>query len=107
MQHVGMIKRIAAERWEIKYHVQKVLYGAVALPIVKYGAVLWYDVVSKVAVKRNIWALQRALLLLMTKACRTTSTAAANNCWSKAARFRSSRRCLVETDKKELDHHLG
>ena len=71
-----MIKRIAAERWGIKYHVQKVLYGAIALPIVKYGAVLWYDVVSKVTVKRNIWALQRALLLLMTKACRTTSTAA-------------------------------
>ena len=31
MQHVCMIKRIALERWGIKLHVQKVLYGAVAL----------------------------------------------------------------------------
>ena len=71
-----MIKRIASERWGIKSHVQKVLYGAVALPIIKYGSVLWHDVAGKAMVKRNIWALQRALLLLMTKACRTTSTAA-------------------------------
>ena len=54
----------------------KVLYGAVALPIVKHGTVLWHDVASKAMVRRNILALQRALLLLITKACRTSSTVA-------------------------------
>ena len=76
MQHVCMIKRIAAEQTEIKSCVQKVFYGVVELPIVKYEAVLWHDVVYRAMVKRNILALQRALLLLMTKACRTTSTTA-------------------------------
>ena len=71
-----MIKRIAAERWGIKRHVVNALYGAVVLPIVKYGAMLWCDAVTKVMVKRCIMALQRAMLLIITKACRTTSTAA-------------------------------
>ena len=71
-----MIRRIASERWGIKTHVQNVLYGAVELPITKYGSVLWHDAVSKAMVKRNILALQTALFLLITKACRTTSTAA-------------------------------
>ena len=44
MLHVSMIKRIAAERWGIRQHVLKVLYKAVALPIVKHGTILWYDV---------------------------------------------------------------
>ena len=39
-QYVSIIKRIAAERWGIKRHVLNVLYGAVALPIVKHGALL-------------------------------------------------------------------
>ena len=76
MQHVSMFKRIAAERWGIKRHVVNVLYGAVGLPIIKYGAMLWYDAVTKVMVKRCILALQRAMLLIITKACRTTSISA-------------------------------
>ena len=60
-----MIKRIAAEQRGIKSCVQKVFYRAVALPIVKYGAVLWHDVVYSAMAKRNILALQRALLLLL------------------------------------------
>ena len=71
-----MIKRIAAERWGIRQHVLKVIYKAVALPIVKHGTVLWHDVASKAMARRNILALQRALLLLITKTCRTTSTVA-------------------------------
>ena len=37
---------------------------------------LWHDAVSNAMVKRNILALQRTLFLLITKACRTTLTAA-------------------------------
>ena len=64
------IKRIAAEKWEIRTDMIKVLYGAVAFPIIKYGTLLWYDVADKSMIKRNL------LLLLVTRACRTTSTAA-------------------------------
>ena len=76
IQHVCMIKRIASERWGIKPKIQKVLYGAVALPIIRYGSVIWWEVVYKTTVRRNLLALQRALLLLMTKSCRTASTIA-------------------------------
>lgn len=75
-QFVFSIKRVAAERWGIKSNILKVLYGAVALPITRYGAVLWYNAANKTMVKRNLLALQRMLLLLISKACRTTSTAA-------------------------------
>ena len=70
------IKRVAAEKWGIKTDILKVLYKAVALPIIKYGAVLWYEEVQKTIVKRNIMALQRVILLLVSRACRTTSTVA-------------------------------
>ena len=52
----------------------KTLYGAVALPIVRYSSLLWYDGANKTLVKRHLLALQRALLLLISRACRTTST---------------------------------
>lgn len=55
MQHVCMIKRIASERWGIKPHVQKVLYGADALPIIKYGSVLWHDAVCKAMPRGTSW----------------------------------------------------
>ena len=73
---VTAIKRIAAENWGIKTDMLKIIYGAVALSIVKYGSVLWYDVTNKTMQRRHILALQRALLLLVSRACRTTSTAA-------------------------------
>ena len=37
---------------------------------------MWYEEVRKTIVKRNITALQRNILLLVSKACRTTSTVA-------------------------------
>ena len=73
---VMAIKRISAENWGIKVDMLKIIYGAVALPIVRYGSVLWFDATSKIMVKRNLLALQRALLLLVSRSCRTTSTAA-------------------------------
>lgn len=75
-QFVIAIKRIAAERWGIKTDMLKILYGAVALPIIRYGSVLWSDAANKTLMKRNLLAVQRALLLLVSRACRTTSTVA-------------------------------
>jgi len=37
------IKRIVREKWGIKRHIIEVLYDAVALPIITYGAVGWFD----------------------------------------------------------------
>jgi len=69
------INRIAREKWGIKRHITEVLYDAVALPIITYGSVGWYDKTSHSMIRRSLLATQRALLLLLTKACRTTSTA--------------------------------
>lgn len=53
----------------------KILYNAVAIPIVTYGAALWYDKVSHTHTKRNLDAAQRTLLVTLTKACKTTTCA--------------------------------
>jgi len=70
------IRRIAREKWSIKTHIIETLYKAVALPIVTYGAAGWFDKVGHSMVQRHLVAMQRALLLVLTKACRTTSTVA-------------------------------
>jgi len=44
--------------------------------VITYGAVAWYDRVSHSHVDRILSSIQRKLLLYMTRACRTTSTAA-------------------------------
>jgi len=67
------IKRIAREKWGIKRHIVEVLYDAVALPIITYGSAGWFDRTTHSMVRRNL-AMQRALLLLLTTACRTTAT---------------------------------
>jgi len=68
------IKRITREKWGIKRHIVGVLYDAVALPIITYGSAGWVDRTTHSTVRRNLLAMQRALLLLLTKACRTTAT---------------------------------
>ena len=70
------IKRIEAEKWGIKADMLKILYGAVALPIIRNGSVLWYDVANKTLLKRILLPHQRALLLLVSRACRATSMTA-------------------------------
>ena len=75
-QYIASIRRVATQKWGMKTHIVKVLYGAVALPIVRYGSTLWYEGAKNILVRRSLMALQRALLLLTTRACRTTSTVA-------------------------------
>ena len=36
-QYIASIRRVATQKWGMKSHIVKVLYGAVALPIVRYG----------------------------------------------------------------------
>lgn len=70
------IRRIARDEWGLKKNVLNILYRAVAVPITTYAAALWYDKVSRTLVKRHILAAQRTLLMVLTKACKTTSTSA-------------------------------
>lgn len=70
------IRRIAREKWGIKYHTRRFLYDMVALPIASYAASAWFDKAGNVMVRRHLLAAQRALLLMNTGATRTTSTVA-------------------------------
>lgn len=70
------IKRLTKEKWGLEKNTMKIMYNAVVIPIVTYGAAFWYDKVGHTLVKQNLIATQRALLLIITKACRTTSTSA-------------------------------
>lgn len=71
-----IIRRIAREKWGIKYHIRRFLYDMVALPIASYAAAAWFHRVRNVMVKRHLTAAQRSLLLMNTGATRTTSTTA-------------------------------
>ena len=70
------IKKIEAEKWGIKADMHKILYEVVAFPIIRNGSVLWYDVANKTLLKRILLPHQRALLLLVSRACRGTSMTA-------------------------------
>jgi hypothetical protein len=70
------IRRVAKEEWGLKKKVLKILYRAVIIPIATYGAAFWWDKVAHSMVRRHLLAAQRAILLVLTRACRTTSTGA-------------------------------
>lgn len=76
IKFVMAIRRISREKWGLRINILKIMYKAVALPIIKYGSTMWYDQTQNSLVKRHLMATQRALLLLITRACRTTSTVA-------------------------------
>jgi hypothetical protein len=60
----------------IKNKVTEIYYKSVYLPIITYGATVWYDKVNHTHVNRQLKSIQRHLLLISTRACRTTSTVA-------------------------------
>ncbi|CAK9811752.1 Retrovirus-related Pol polyprotein from type-1 retrotransposable element R1 (Fragment) [Anthophora quadrimaculata] len=76
IKFIMSIKRLANESWGLKTHILRTLYNAVAMPIIKYCSTTWYEKTHQTFVLRNLSALQRTLLLPLTRACRTTSTAA-------------------------------
>lgn len=55
------LKRITKEEWGIKYHTTTILYKAVVVPIITYGATVWFDKVEKAMVRRHILAAQRSI----------------------------------------------
>lgn len=52
------------------------MYNAIIVPIVTYGAFEWFNKSGHSLVKRHLLAAQRTVLLVLIKACRTTTTVA-------------------------------
>lgn len=74
--YISTIKRIAKQEWGIKAHERNILYNMVTIPIITYASAAWYDKANHVMVRRHLLAAQRTLLLMNTRATRTTSTVA-------------------------------
>ena len=72
----NVMKKITNETWGLKNKVTEIYYKSVYLPIITYGATVWYDKVNHTHVNRQLKSIQRHLLLISTRACRTTSTVA-------------------------------
>lgn len=70
------IKRIAREEWGIKQHGRKIIYNMVAVPIAAYASSAWFERINNSLIRRHLAATQRTLLLMITRAARTTSTVA-------------------------------
>jgi len=63
------------EEWGLKCKAYSLLHKWLYIPAITYSTVAWFDRVSHSHVDRILNAIQRKLLY-MTRACRTTSTAA-------------------------------
>jgi len=72
----GLLKRTIHDEWGLKRKAYQMLYKCLYVPVITYGAVAWYHRVSHSHVERVLNSIQRKLLLYITRACRTTSTAA-------------------------------
>lgn len=70
------LRRVSRDSWGLKSGIIRVLYNAVFIPIVNYGSGIWFEEVQKTHFKRHLYAAQRSILLILTRACRTVSTAA-------------------------------
>jgi len=73
---VVIIRKTVHEEWGLRRGAYTLLYKCLYLPIIVYGAEVWYERVSHSHAKRILNSIQRKLLIVMTKACRTASTAA-------------------------------
>jgi len=72
----GILKKTIQDKWSLKHKAYLLLYKCLYIPVITFGAVAWYERVFHSHVERTLNFIQRKLLLYMTRACRTTSTAA-------------------------------
>jgi len=73
---VVVIRKTVHEEWGLRRDAYTLLYKCLYLPIIVYGAEVWHGRVSHSHAKRILNSIQRKLLIVMTRACRTASTAA-------------------------------
>lgn len=72
----GKVSRVSASSWGLRYKTLRLLYMGTFVAIVSYAAAVWYRRTSLFAVQSTLLRTQRPALVLMTKAYRSTSTAA-------------------------------
>lgn len=73
---LGKMSRVSASSWGMRYRALKVLYQGIFTPILTYAAGCWWRRVSTYVVRTALLRAQRPALILLTKAYRSTSTAA-------------------------------
>ncbi|KAJ8887801.1 hypothetical protein PR048_014019, partial [Dryococelus australis] len=67
------LRAVAPTNWGLEYRTLKLMYKSVFLPILTYVCGVWYPEAERVHGKRAINSAQRAAMLGITKAYRTTS----------------------------------
>lgn len=72
----GKMARVSANKWGIRYRALRVLYEGTYTPTLTYAAKIWHHRASVHVVKSVLLRTQRSSLILLTKAYRSTSTAA-------------------------------
>ena len=72
----GKVSRVSASSWGVRYRALKVLYWGTFVATITYAAACWFERLSQYAVRSAVLRAQRPALILLTKAYRTTSTAA-------------------------------
>nr|CAX36788.1 hypothetical protein [Papilio dardanus] len=72
----GKLSHISTSSWGIRYPSLKLLYKVIYVPILTYAAECWFERAKMFAVRSALLRSQRNSLVLITKAYRSTSTAA-------------------------------
>lgn len=72
----GKVSRVSTSTWGVKYRILRVLYIGTYVATVVYAAAVWYRRSSFYSVRSALLRTQRPALMLLTKAYRSTSTAA-------------------------------
>lgn len=70
------LKRVVKAEWGLNDTTRRLLYQALILPVICYGAGAWFRRINHTHVRRQIDAAQRFAMLSLSRACRTVSTAA-------------------------------
>jgi len=72
----AVIRKTVQEEWGLRRKAYTLLYKCLYIPVMVYGVETRYERTIHSHVKRILSSIQRKLLLTMTRACRTSSTAA-------------------------------
>lgn len=104
----GKMARISANSWGVRYRALRVLYEGTYTPTLTYAARIWYHRASVHVVRSVLLRTQRPSFILLTKAYRTSSTAAlavlAGALPADLALVRAGRR-LVEVEGQPREVH--
>lgn len=72
----GILRRSIQDEWGLKRKACTLLYKCLYVPVIVYGAIVWFERTSHSHIERSLNSIQRKLLMPMSRACRTSSTAA-------------------------------